>query len=221
MFRGTILAMSDTVKRQYRSARRASSAAATRSRIRQAAAAQFIEKGYAATTMRAIAAEAEVGERTLYDAFPTKVALFSHTLGVATVGDEQAVAVMDRPQVSRAQRADTPRESLAEFVEFSTDLLERAGDLIMVSIQAAGADPDMKAAAEAGAEATHRVYLSVCDALERRDALATGVDAAAAADIMFALCSPHTHYALRRIRGWTAERYRTWLQDTLTQQLLR
>jgi len=118
--------MSDTVKRQYRSARLASSAAATRSRIRQAAAAQFIEKGYAATTMRAIAAEAEVGERTLYDAFPTKVALFSHTLGVATVGDEQAVAVMDRPQVSRAQRADTPRQSLAEFVEFSTDRLERA-----------------------------------------------------------------------------------------------
>ncbi|MEP6560265.1 MAG: helix-turn-helix domain-containing protein [Nakamurella sp.] len=213
--------MSDTVKRQYRSARRASTAAATRSRIREAAALQFIEKGYVATTMRGVAAAAGIGERTLYDAFPTKASLFSHTLGVATVGDEQPVPVADRPEVVRTQHAGTPAESLTDLIVYSTDLLERAGDLIMVSIQATGADPDMKAAADAGARATHQVYLTATQALQQRGALRAGVDAQMAADVMFALCSPQSHHVLRRVRGWTATKYRSWLAETLAEQLLR
>ena len=212
--------MSDAVKRQYRSQRRDSAAAETRSRIREAAAVCFVENGYVATTMRAVAASAGVGERTLYDAFPSKVALFSHTLGVATVGDEQPVAVADRPEVLRTQQSSTPRGTLTEMVAYSIDLLERAGDLIMVSIQAASADPDMKAAAESGASATHQVFLAVTESLERRGALRVGVDASTAADIMFAMCSPQTHHALRRIRSWTAAKYQSWLQATLAEQLL-
>ena len=66
--------MADDVKRAYRSEARAASAAATRARIRDAAARLFVERGYVATTMREVASAAGVGERTLYDAFPTKAA---------------------------------------------------------------------------------------------------------------------------------------------------
>ena len=62
------------VKRPYRSPRRTAAAAATRAAIREAAASLFLQQGYAATTMREVAARAGVGERTLYDAFPTKAA---------------------------------------------------------------------------------------------------------------------------------------------------
>jgi hypothetical protein len=44
------------------------------------------------------------------------------------------------------------RAATAQLVAYSTALLERAGDLIMVSVEAA-ADPDMRAAADAGAPA--------------------------------------------------------------------
>ncbi|MFF8598302.1 TetR/AcrR family transcriptional regulator [Streptomyces sp. NPDC015232] len=206
--------------RPYDAPMRAAAAARTRARIREAAGRLFVERGYAATRMREIARAAGVGERTLYDAFPTKAALFGHTLGVATVGDEEPVAVADRPEFRRLGGETDPAETVEALVARTADLLDRAGDLIMVSVEAAGADPDMRAAADAGAAATHAVHLRLTTALHARGALRPGLDAARAADILFALVSPHVHQLLRRHRGWSAEAYRDWLTALVTDQLL-
>ncbi|WP_026877075.1 TetR/AcrR family transcriptional regulator [Jiangella gansuensis] len=213
--------MAESVKRQYRAPGRAAAAAETRARIRRAAARLFVERGYAATTMRDVAAAAGVGERTLYDAFESKAALFGHTLGVATVGDEEPIAVADRTQIQAAREEADPVAAIATMVAYATDLLERAGDLIMVSVEAAGSDADMRAAADAGARATHEVHLAFTSALHARGALHDGLDATAAADILYALASPHLHQLVRRHRGWSRERYQTWLQHLLVHELLR
>jgi AcrR family transcriptional regulator len=213
--------MAGDVKRAYRSGARAASAAATRARIRDAAARLFVEHGYAATTMREVASAAGVGERTLYDAFPTKAALFTHTLSVATVGDEDPIRVFDRPEMTAARHQTDPRAAITQLVAYSTDLFERAGDLIMVSVEAAGADPDMRAAADAGARATHQVHLALTRQLHSRDALRDDLTPVTAADILYALGSPHMHQLLRRHRGWTVERYRTWLETAIDRELLR
>lgn len=212
--------MAGDVKREYRSEARAAAAAATRARIRDAAARLFVERGYVATTMRQVATAAGVGERTLYDAFPNKVALFTHTLSVATVGDEEPVRVFDRPDMAAARRQADPRAAIADLIAYTAELLERAGDLIMVSVEAAGADPDMRAAAGAGADATHRVHLALTTALHQRGALRDGLDPITAADTLYALASPHLHQLLRRHRGWTAERYTTWLENAAIRELL-
>jgi AcrR family transcriptional regulator len=216
-----MLLMTEPVKRHYRSPQRSAAAAATRARIRQAAAQSFVERGYVATTMRQVAASAGVGERTLYDAFPTKAELFAHTLGVATVGDEQPVAVADRPEVRSAQQEPDPKAAIARYVADLVALLDRAGDLTRVSDEAAGTDPDMRAAASAGAEATHQWWLALTRPLQQRGALREGLDATAAADISYALGSPHMHQLLRRHRGWSPRRYRSWLEHVLIQELLR
>jgi AcrR family transcriptional regulator len=212
--------MADPVKRAYRSPARAAAAAATRARIRAAAARLFVEQGYTATTLRQVAAAAGVGERTLYDAFPTKAALFGHTLGVATVGDEEPVRVADRPEVTGATRAADPHAAIEQLVNYCVALLERAGDLIMVSVEAAGADPDMRAAADAGAAATHQVHLALTESLHARAALRAELDPVTAADILYMLCSPHTHQLLRRHRCWSVEKYREWLQKTIIRELI-
>jgi AcrR family transcriptional regulator len=217
-----MLSVDNPVKRtrEYRSAKRAASAEQTRARIRAAAAELFAGQGYVATKMKEVAALAGVGERTLYDAFPTKAALFGHTLGVATVGDEEPVAVADRPEMRAAREEGDPRAAIAGTVAYLTDLLERAGDLIMVSVEAADADPDMRAAAEAGARATHEVYLALTTALGDRGVLRPGLDAGTAADILYALGSPHMHQLLRRHRRWSADGYRAWLERVLIGELL-
>jgi AcrR family transcriptional regulator len=212
--------MADGVKRAYRSEARAAATGATRARIRDAAAGLFVERGYVATTMREIAGAAGVGERTLYDAFPTKAALFTHTLGSAVVGDEDPARVADRPEIISARDHADPGAALAQLVAYTAALLDRAGDLIMVSVEAAGADPDMRAAADAGAQATLGVHLALTSRLAGRGALRAGVDAATAADILYALASPHMHQLLRRHRGWTAEHYRTWLEAAVIRELL-
>lgn len=213
--------MSGSVKRQYRSPARAAAAAATRAHIREAAERLFVERGYAATTMREVAQSAGVGERTLYDAFPSKAELFGHTLGVATVGDEEPVPVADRPEVRAAREEPDPRAAIGQFVSYAAALLDRAGDLINVSIEAAGSDPDMLTATDAGARETHRVCLAFTRPLHQRGALRPDLTAAAAADVLYALASPHVHQLLRKHRQWSTVRYRTWLTGTLVRELLR
>ena len=90
--------------RRYHAPQRAQAAAQTRARIRAAASALFVKQGYVATTIRDIARAAGVGERTVYAAFPSKADLFQHVLDVATVGDEQPVAVASRPEIHDAFR---------------------------------------------------------------------------------------------------------------------
>jgi AcrR family transcriptional regulator len=212
--------MTERVKRSYQSPARAESAEATRARIRAAASRLFVERGYVATTMKAVAAAAGVGERTLYDAFPAKSALFQHALDVAVVGDEQPVPVAKRPAILALRSQTDPVAALTHLVDYTTDLLERAGDLIMVSVQAAGADPDMRATADAGAQATLRVHLELAQQLDDRGALRAGLSPDSAADIAYALASPHVHQLLRRHRSWTAQQYRDWLRGAVIREFL-
>jgi hypothetical protein len=89
----------------------------------------------------------------------------------------------------------------------------------MVSVEAAGADPDMRAAADAGAAATHQVHLALTERLYERGTLRDGLDPLIAADILYALGSPHMHQLLRRHRQWSADHYRSWLETTIIREL--
>jgi AcrR family transcriptional regulator len=206
--------------RRYHAPQRAQAAAQTRARIRAAATALFVEQGYVATTMHDIARAAGVGERTVYAAFPSKADLFRHVLDVATVGDEQPVAVASRPQIQDALGQTDPRTAISQAIDYTVALFERAGDLIMVTVQAADADPDMRAAADAGSRATRQLWRTLTRALNDAGALRPGLTAQTAADILYALASPHTHQLLRRHSNWTTRRYRTWLVNAVTQQVL-
>ncbi|WP_432827176.1 TetR/AcrR family transcriptional regulator [Dactylosporangium sp. CA-092794] len=207
--------------RHYHAPQRAEAAARTKARIREAASALFVERGYVVTTIRDIAHAAGVGERTVYAAFPGKADLFRHLLDVATVGDERPVAVADRPEIRDAFDETDPRAAIGRAIDYTVALFERAGDLIMVTVQAADADPDMRAAADAGSRATRQLWLTLTQTLHRAGALRPGLSAQTAADILYALASPHTHQLLRRHCRWSPQRYRTWLTGAATQQLLR
>src|SRR5262245_36217381 len=206
--------------RRYHAPQRVQAAAQTKARIREAASALFVEQGYVATTIRDIARAADVGERTIYAAFPSKADLFRHVLDVATVGDEQPVAVANRPEIHEAFGQADPRAAIGRTIDYTVALFERAGDLIMVTVQAADADPDMRSAADAGSAATRRLWRGLTQTLHDSGALRPGLTAQAAADILYVLASPHTYQLLRRHCQWTRQRYHTWLTGAVTQQLL-
>ncbi|GAB97600.1 putative TetR family transcriptional regulator [Kineosphaera limosa NBRC 100340] len=207
-------------KRAYRSDRREADAAATRAAIRAAATQLFIEQGYAITTLRQVAKEAGVGERTLYAAFASKFDLYHHCLDVAISGDEDPVAVRDRPGMTDPLAEPDPAAALTAVVDYGIELLERAGDLIWVGVEAAGADERMSEFSRAGRRETQAVMLRFTTTLAERDALRPGLDAARAADVLHLLASPHTRRVLRRDLGWRVEEYREWLQGAAAQQLL-
>src|SRR5947199_6101453 len=122
--------MNEQVNRTYRSPRRAESARQTRELIRSAAARLFTDQGISATTMRQVAAEAGVAERTVYTAFPTKTALFNEVVNIATVGDDLPLSVADRVAFTDLFTETDARRATTLCVTFAADLFERAGDLI-------------------------------------------------------------------------------------------
>ncbi|HEX5142516.1 MAG TPA: helix-turn-helix domain-containing protein [Mycobacterium sp.] len=206
--------------RRYHAPQREQAAAQTKVRIREAASALFVGQGYVATTIRDIARAAGVGERTVYAAFPSKADLFRYVLNVATVGDEQPIAVANRPEIQDAFAQADPHVAISQTVDYTVALFERAGDLIMVTVQAADADPDMRAAADAGSLATRELWRALAQTLHDTGKLQSGLTPQAAADILYALASPHTYQLLRRHCRWPRRRYQTWLTGIVTQQLL-
>lgn len=213
--------VSETVKRTYTSSRRADSARQTRELIRHAAARLFVEQGIAATTMRQVAERAGVAERTVYTAFATKTALFHEVVDIATVGDELPIAVADRTEFTATLTETDPARAVRIFVDFGVQLLERAGDLIIAAMESSGADPDMRQWSEAGKAATVANLQGVAKAWKRNGLLREGLDARRAADMLFALSSPQVHHILRRSQGWSVNRYRDWVIESITATVLK
>jgi AcrR family transcriptional regulator len=211
--------VSETVKR-YRSRVREEAALRTRRLIRDAAVRLFVEDGVAATTMRQIAAEAGVAERTVYTVFPTKADLFKQALDVATVGDEAQVAVADRPAFTQVMSERDPNVAVRQLVDYGVDLLERAGDLLMTAAESAGADPAMRAIVESGSTAMSANMRTVAAAWSRNGLLRPGLSADEAGAVLYSLCGAHVHHLLRRRQGWSVEQYRGWLVDTLLRTVL-
>jgi hypothetical protein len=127
---------------------------------------------------------------------------------VATVGDDLPVPVADRPEFRAALAGRDGRRTLALMVDYGTALLERAGPLIITTIESAGADPDMRRIADEGARATVANLGAFVHALADHGALRPGLDTQRATDVLVVLSSPHVHHLFRHERGWTAERYR-------------
>src|SRR4029453_15052233 len=94
---------------------RADKARANRRRMRAAALTLFTDRGYAATSMQAIADEAGMAVQTLYFTFGSKSALLKEMLDVAVAGDEEPVPTLERPRVRAAIADPDPVLQLREL----------------------------------------------------------------------------------------------------------
>src|ERR1700759_5325818 len=65
-----------------------------------AARALFLERGYAATTIEAISARSDVPQATVYRLFSSKLGILRSLLETSISGDDQPLAVQDRPAVA-------------------------------------------------------------------------------------------------------------------------
>jgi AcrR family transcriptional regulator len=213
--------MKEPVKRRYRSPLREESARRTRAQIRDAAARLFVRQGYAVTTMREIADEAAVSERTTYLAFPTKLELLLEVIGVSTAGDDQPLPLAERPGFQAAVAARDGKQALAQTVAFSATLLERAGPLVMAAYESVGADKALREAALQGERARAQDLGLVAKALYANGQLRDDLSADEATDILFSVLSPQTHQMFRVVRRRSLARYQRTALAVLERALLR
>jgi AcrR family transcriptional regulator len=207
-------------KRKYESSLRRRQAEETRVRILDAAESLFAERGYASTTMTAIAEAAGVAPDTVYATFSSKVGVLHRLLDVRVGGDTEPVALADRPGPKTVLQEKDARRLLTGFADGVTEILERAARVARILRGAAAADSEVAALLATMESARFGNLGAVGGALYRMGSLRKGVDATRATAVIWTLASPDVHGLLRVERRWSRAEYAAWLADSLVRTLL-
>ena len=136
--------MSPPVKprRRYDASGRQEQARRSRWAMLQAARRLFLEQGYAATTMPAIAAAAGVSVQSVYKAFGNKPALLKTVFDVAIAGDDEPVPMLQRAALGRVRDEPNPRRKLELYGEFVADVSPRHVPIQLLVRAAAATDAE-------------------------------------------------------------------------------
>jgi AcrR family transcriptional regulator len=207
-------------KRRYDATRRREQAAATSREILEAAQRLFEERGYAATTMAAIAAEAGVALKTVYVAFETKSGLLRSLWHLRLRGDADDLPVAERQWFREVLEEPDPERQLRLTARNSRAVKLRAADLMRVMRDAAGTDADIAALWQRIQDDFYANQRSIVDSLHAKEALSPGLDAARGADILWTLNHPDLWHLLVGERGWTPDEWEQWFADAACAQLL-
>lgn len=203
-----------------RRSRRAERAAQTRQRIVESARTLFDARGYAGTTMEAIAEQADVAVETVYSRFRTKTNLLDAILEPAIVGATDGTDLFDRPEIAEIRRCRDQHAQVHMLARFSRGILERSATAHRILRSAAASDP--KAAELQRRDAKRRgdgqrVYIEM---LLANGPLRDGLTADDAAATYSALSNPNAYALLVDERAWTADKFEQWLGEALTLLLL-
>jgi AcrR family transcriptional regulator len=192
----------------------------TRAAVVEAARTLFLERGYGGTTIEAISESSDTPQATVYRLFSSKLGILKAVLDVSIAGDDRAVAMLDRPHVRALLSDQDPREQLTAFAGVVSDLMARAAPVHRILADAARSDQEAASLLSAIARQRHDGQKRIARSLARSGALRPGMRERDAADVIHALASPEVYDLLVLDRGWSGERYETWLRGILFDQLL-
>jgi AcrR family transcriptional regulator len=210
----TILRVNDAVKPERRATRRQRQAEATQAEIVAAATRLFFERGYVATTVEAIAEEAGVALQTIYNAIGSKRAVLSRVLDFAAAGPEAPAPV---PEFMRQRTAEI--HDSAGFARLLADWFAEVGPRVApvfrVIREAAAVDPEAAELDRQRAAQRLRNYTEGVASMQRRGILAGEAPDELAAAI-WSIGHHETYRMLVVEQGWPAERYRSWVEASLS-----
>ena len=182
----------------------------TRQSIIQAARTLFVAHGYRAATMRTIAAEAGVAERTVYNTFATKQDLLA---AVCSAWLEEAGV---RALISEALAQNTDAGKLERAARWSRQMHERGLEVELLFDATYWENPDLRSLFDRWASQRKAAMGQVITSLNLR-ADQTGESAVA---LFLALSSATVYRELVEQAAWSPDRYEAWLAEILAQQLL-
>jgi AcrR family transcriptional regulator len=203
--------------RPYDASSRRESAARNRAAVLAACRELLFRDGYHQMTVRSVAEQAGVSPETVYKAFGSKAGLMKALWDVTLAGDDQPMAIADRPQMQEVRSAADPAEKLRRWAGFVSGANQRLAPLYGLLAQAGPEVTQLLATTQqerlTGVRAlvTHLADLGL---------LAPGLDPATAADACWALTGPRLFLDLTTDRDWQLDRYEDWLTRMLTANLL-
>lgn len=207
-------------KRTYTSERRSAQAEVTRAEVIAAARRLFVERGWGAVTIAAIAAEAGVSAETIYKGFGNKATLFVAVIRATVRGDAPDTPLVEQAGPRAVQAAPDQATILQLFSRDIAKLLGRVAPLMAAALGAAETEPEI-ATVYRGIHDGRRDNLAlVARALVRAGPLRGNMSEKAATDIIWRLTSPELYVVTTRYQGLDEARYARWLEETLGALLL-
>jgi AcrR family transcriptional regulator len=207
-------------KSPYRSHLRAEQAAATQKLVLDAATRLFVERGYAATSIDAIAEAAGVGRSTVFAAAGGKSWLLKTAYDRAIVGDDEPVPLLQRPAARKLFAMSDPVEIVAGYARIIAEGAARVSAICEAIHRAAGCDPEVAELWTEIGEQRLNGGGAFAKLISQKDGLRDGLTVARARDIISIFNDPTLHHVLVRLRGWSQKQYRDWLTESLKRQLL-
>lgn len=210
----------DVQTRRYRSPRRLEMAALTRRSILAAARELFVEKGYMATTVDQIAERAGVSKPTVFASVGSKRVILREVRNLALAGDDEPVALAQRPWFQEALNEPDPVRLLVLHARNVVGVHRRVAEVNEVLRSSAGADEDLRHLWQTSEGERRATMAHIVDALLTKSTLKAGLDRDSAIDILWALTNPDLFLRFVRARRWTVKHYERWLAQTFIEQLL-
>jgi AcrR family transcriptional regulator len=183
----------------------------TRQSVVAAARQLFTQRGYAGTTMPAVADQAGVQLDEVYEVAAAKPSLLGLVLQVAISGEGRPVGLVGAEP--------DPARKLALYANAVRGIQERLSPLVPVLLEAAAQEPELDRRWQAMGERRARDMGELAAELDATGALRVPVDEAR--DLLFAFTAPEFWQLLVEERGWTPDRFEQWLSRAWQELLLR
>ena len=207
-------------RRAYNAPGRREQARQTRAAVLRHAQRLFLERGFAATTMQDVARAAGVSTPNVYKLFGNKVGLAKAVFDVAIAGDDEPVAMTDRPTLRRVRDAVDPYEKLRLYGVHLATVAPRHVPFQLVILDAAASDTEARELWQQLQDERLRGMTMFAENLRAKGHLRRGVSAAEAAEVLWTYNSAELYRLLVIERGWTPIRYGRWVAAALIAALL-
>jgi AcrR family transcriptional regulator len=198
-------------RRRYDASGRRAAAEENRRAIADVARRLFLEFGYSATTMAAIAKAAGVSHETVYATIGPKPVVFRHLVETALSGTDEPIPPLERDYARQVMAERNPGRLIDIYASAMRGTQERLAPLFDVLMHGAKTSPEL--------ESYHRELIKrrahytrlIAEHLAEIGGLREDVPTGVAADVLFGLNSSEFFLLFVRDRGWEPEFFEGWL----------
>ena len=179
---------------------------------------RFLERGYAGTTIAALAAESGVSVETVYKVFGGKPGIV-RALYERGLGGSGTTAAYDRSDTMREHESD-PAAVMRKWGELTAEVAARVNPILLLVRSAAATDPNMAALLEQSHTDRLERMRHNASFLVERGYLSKDVSFDEAVDVMWLHSSPELYDLLVLRRGWDSERFGRYVGRSMAAALL-
>jgi AcrR family transcriptional regulator len=205
--------------RTYTSTVRDEGARLTRRAITEAARTLFVQDGYAATSLAAIAKQARCARPTVFAVFGSKSALLRQVLDETLAGDDEPVPVAERPWFEPVWTATTLDELCSAYADVCLLIGRRAAGVFEVVRRAVDADPEIRDVWQDVLTNRRSGAQLVVDRAVQLAGRLSAPGAQVAVDLVWFTNDPAHYATFVGDCGWSEAQFRDWLTALLTTAL--